>query len=119
MEQDYRNVEEILENPGILIFKLNNPNKIFPDKKFTNKYNISEVNYIKRNIIDVFQNICENIDKCKEQNPEYLGHIVKNLNSRYNNKNKFNFPGLQVINMDREKLNYFTHFPERFLLCEK
>ena len=38
MEQDYRNVEEILENPGILIFKLNNPNKIFPDKKFTNKY---------------------------------------------------------------------------------
>ena len=119
MEQDYRNVEEILENPGILIFKLNNPNKIFPDKKFTNKYNISEVNYIKRNIIDVFQNICENVDKCKEQNPEYLGHIVKNLNSRYNNKNKFNFPGLQVINMDREKLNYFTHFPERFLLCEK
>ena len=119
MEQDYRNVEEILENPGILIFKLNNPNKIFPDKKFTNKYNISEVNYIKGNIIEVFQNICENVDKCKEQNPEYLGHIVKNLNSRYNNKNKFNFPGLQVINMDREKLNYFTHFPERFLLCEK
>ena len=119
MEQDYRNVEEILENPGILIFKLNNPNNIFPDKKFTNKYNISEVNYIKGNIIEVFQNICENVDKCKEQNPEYLGHIVKNLNSRYNNKNKFNFPGLQVINMDREKLNYFTHFPERFLLCEK
>ena len=119
MEQNYTNVDEILENPGILIFTLNNPNKIFPDKRFTNKYGVSEVNYIKENIIEVFQNICQTVNKCKEQNPEYLGHIVNNLNSRYNHSKKFNFPGLQVINMDREKLNYFTHFPERFLLCEK
>ena len=119
MEQNYRNVEEILENPGILIFKLNDPNNIFPNKRFSSKYDISEVSFIKENIIEVFQNICQAVDKRKEENPEYLGHIVKNLNSRYNNKNKFNFPGLQVINMDREKLNYFTHFPERFLLCEK
>ena len=119
MEQNYTNVDEILENPGILIFSLNNPNKIFPDKRFTNKYGVSEVNYIKENIIEVFQNICQTVNKCKEQNPEYLGHIVNNLNSRYNHSKKFNFPGLQVINMDREKLNYFTHFPERFLLCEK
>ena len=119
MEQNYTNVDEILENPGILIFTLNNPNKIFPDKRFTNKYGVSEVNFIKENIIEVFQNICQTVNKCKEQNPEYLGHIVNNLNSRYNHIKKFNFPGLQVINMDREKLNYFTHFPERFLLCEK
>ena len=119
MEQNYTNVDEILENPGILIFALNNPNKIFPDKRFTNKYGVSEVNFIKENIIEVFQNICQTVNKCKEQNPEYLGHIVNNLNSRYNHSKKFNFPGLQVINMDREKLNYFTHFPERFLLCEK
>ena len=119
MEQNYTNVDEILENPGILIFTLNNPNKIFPDKRFTNKYGVSEVNFIKENIIEVFQNICQTVNKCKEQNPEYLGHIVNNLNSRYNHSKKFNFPGLQVINMDREKLNYFTHFPERFLLCEK
>ena len=119
MEQNYTNVDEILENPGILIFTLNNPNKIFPDKRFTNKYGVSEVNYIKENIIEVFQNICQTENKCKEQNTEYLGHIVNNLNSRYNHSKKFNFPGLQVINMDREKLNYFTHFPERFLLCEK
>ena len=119
MEENYREVDEILENPGILIFTLNNPNKIFPDKRFTNKYGVSEVNFIKENIIEVFQNICQTVNKCKEQNPEYLGHIVNNLNSRYNHSKKFNFPGLQVINMDREKLNYFTHFPERFLLCEK
>ena len=119
MEQNYTNVDEILENPGILIFTLNNLNKIFPDKRFTNKYGVSEVNFIKENIIEVFQNICQTVNKCKEQNPEYLGHIVNNLNSRYNHSKKFNFPGLQVINMDREKLNYFTHFPERFLLCEK
>ena len=119
MEQNYTNVDEILENAGILIFTLNNPNKIFPDKRFTNKYGVSEVNFIKENIIEVLQNICQTVNKCKEQNPEYLGHIVNNLNSRYNHSKKFNFPGLQVINMDREKLNYFTHFPERFLLCEK
>ena len=120
MDQNYKEVEEILENPGILVFKLSNPNKVFPEKKRTNKYEINEVNVIKDNIIKVFQDISENIEKFKNQNPEYLGHIIKNLNSKYNNKsNKFIFPGLQVINMDREKLNFFTHYSDRFLLCEK
>ena len=44
MEQNYTNVDEILENPGILIFTLNNPNKIFPDKKF-------QINIIFRKLI--------------------------------------------------------------------
>ena len=119
MAENYKNVEEILENPGIYIFKLENQKNIFPEKKLSYKYDNKDVNAIKNNIIDVFQTISKKIDGLKEQNPEYLGHIVKNLNSRYNNKNKFNFPGLQVINMDREKLNFFTHYPDRFLLCEK
>ena len=119
MVENFKDSEEILENPGIYIFKLENQNIIFPEKKHTYKYDHKDVNAIKNNIIEVFQTISKNIDNLKAQNPEYLGHIVKNLNSRYNNKNKFNFPGLQVINMDREKLNFFTHYPERFLLCEK
>ena len=58
--------------------------------------------------------------KYENYNPEYLGHIYNNLNIGYNSHSKkFNFPGLQVINMDREKLKYFTHWPNRFLLCEK
>ena len=119
MSENYNNIEEILENPGIFIFKLENQNVEFPKKKKTNKYDHKDVNIIKSNIIKVFQNISENIENFKTQNPEYLGHIVKNLNSRYSNKGKFIFPGLQVINMDREKLNFFTHYPERFLICEK
>ena len=119
MEENFKNIEDILENPGILIFRLDNQNIVFPPKRHTYTYDNKVVMAIKNNIIEVFQNISQNIDALKEQNPEYLGHIVKNLNSRYSNKNKFNFPGLQVINMDKEKLNFFTHYPERFLLCEK
>ena len=119
MEENFKNIEDILENPGILIFRLDNQNIVFPPKRHTNRYDNKDVMAIKNNIIEVFQNISQNIDALKEHNPEYLGHIVKNLNSRYSNKNKFNFPGLQVINMDKEKLNFFTHYPERFLLCEK
>ena len=116
---DFKNIEEILENPGTLIFRLENQNIIFPEKRKTFKYDNRDANNIKSNIIEVFQTISQNIEKFQEQNPEYLGHIMKNLNSRYSNNTKFNFPGLQVINMDREKLNFFTHYPERFLLCEK
>ena len=120
MDQNYKEVEEILENPGILIFKLSNPSKVFPEKKRTNKYGMNEVNAIKENIINIFQDISGNIEKFKDQSPEYLGHIINNLKSKYNSKStKFYFPGLQVINMDREKLNFFTHYPDRFLLCEK
>ena len=119
MVENFKNIEEVLENPGILIFRLDNQNNVFPTKRHSYKYDIKDVNAIKNNIIEVFQTISQNIDSLKEKNPEYLGHIVKNLNSRYSNKSKFNFPGLQVINMDREKLNFFTHYPERFLLCEK
>ena len=119
MKENYTNIEQILENPGIYIFKLENQGFDFPGKKLTSKYENKDIITIKNNIIKVFQTISENVEIYKEKNPEYLGHIVKNLNSKYNNLNRFNFPGLQVINMDREKLNFFTHYPERFLLCEK
>ena len=115
---DYK-VEEILENPGLFCFRIDNQNNSFVLGKNTHNYGEKEINEIKKNIIGVFQHISEEIAKYENDNPEYLGHIVNNLNFGYNNKKKFNFPGLQVINMDREKLNYFTHWPDRFLLCEK
>ena len=115
---DYK-VEEILENPGLFCFRIDNQNNSFVLGKNTHNYGEKEINEIKKNIIGVFQHISEEISKYENDNPEYLGHIVNNLNFGYNNKKKFNFPGLQVINMDREKLNYFTHWPDRFLLCEK
>ena len=117
---EYSKSEEILENPGLLCFKLDNNNNSFePGKNAKGFYADKDAKEIKSNIIGVFQEISEKITKYQDQNPEYLGHISNNLNFAYNNKKKFNFPGLQVINMDREKLNYFTHWPERFLLCEK
>ena len=115
---DYK-VEEILENPGLFCFRIDNQNNSFVLGKNTHNYGEKEINEIKKNIIGVFQHISEEISKYENDNPEYLGHIVNNLNFGYNNKKKFNFPGLQVINMDRKKLNYFTHWPDRFLLCEK
>ena len=112
--------EEILENPGLFCFRIENNTNSFVLGKNVHNYGDKEINDIKRNIIEVFQNISKEVEKRKNDNPEYLGHIVNNLNSGYYyNKKKFNFPGLQVINMDREKLKYFTHWPDRFLLCEK
>ena len=111
--------EDILENPGFFCFRIDNNTNSFVLGKNVRNYGDKEINDIKRNITEVFQNISKEVEKRKIDNPEYLGHIVNNLNNGYNNKKKFNFPGLQVINMDREKLNYFTHWPDRFLLCEK
>ena len=118
MENNY-NVEEILENPGLYCFKIDNENNSIDFGKKNTNYSEKEVYEIKRNIIEVFKNISLEIKKYENYNPEYMGHIINNLNSAYNNKKKFYFPGLQVINMDREKLEYFTHWPDRFLLCEK
>ena len=115
---DYK-VEEILENPGLFCFRIDKQNNSYVLGKNIRNYGEKEINEIKKNITGVFQHISEEIQKYENLNPEYLGHIINNLNFGYNNKKKFNFPGLQVINMDREKLNYFTHWPDRFLLCEK
>ena len=116
---NYLKYEEILENPGLFCFRIDNNTNSFVLGKNVHNYGDKEINDIKRNITEVFQNISKEVEKRQNDNPEYLGHIVNNLNAGYNNKKKFNFPGLQVINMDREKLNYFTHWPDRFLLCEK
>ena len=118
---NYSKFEDILENPGLFCFRIDNKTNSFVKGKKINNYGDKEVSSIKSNIEGVFQHISEEIKKYENDNPEYLGHIIDNLNS-YNSsfkKKKFNFPGLQVINMDREKLDYFTHWPERFLLCEK
>ena len=111
--------EDILENPGLFCFRIDNNTNSFVLGKNVRNYGNKEINDIKRNITEVFQNISIEVEKRQTDNREYLLHIVNNLNNGYSNKKKFNFPGLQVINMDREKLNYFTHWPDRFLLCEK
>ena len=116
---DFSKSEEILENPGLYCFRIDNKNNSFVLGKNIRNYGEKEIIEIKRNITGVFQYISEEVKKYENCNPEYLGHIYNNLNSGYNHSKKFNFPGLQVINMDREKLNYFTHWPNRFLLCEK
>ena len=121
MENIYTQPEEILENPGLFLFRIDNKNNTIVEGK--QKFSEGDVNGIKNNITKVFTTISKEIEKFKNISPEYYEHIIKNLNAGYSDKigdkKKFNFPGLQVINMDREKLNYFTHYPDRFLLCEK
>ena len=118
---NYSKPEDVLENPGIFCFRIdNNSNSIIKGKNIRN-YGDKEVDSIKSNIEGVFQQISKEIKKYESLSPEYYGHIIENLN-KYNSgfkKKKFYFPGLQVINMDREKMDYFTHWPDRFLLCEK
>ena len=116
----FSKADEILENPGLFCFKIDNKNNSFSLGKNIRNYGEKEISEIKRKITGVFQYISEELKKYENYNPEYLGHIYNNLNIGYNSHSKkFNFPGLQVINMDREKLKYFTHWPNRFLLCEK
>ena len=61
MEENFKNIEDILENPGILIFRLDNQNIVFPPKRHTYTYDNKVVMAIKNNIIEVFQNISQNV----------------------------------------------------------
>ena len=51
MVENFKNIEEVLENPGILIFRLDNQNNVFPAKRHSYKYDIKEIKAIKNNII--------------------------------------------------------------------
>ena len=108
----YNKIEEILENPGIYIFKVDNNEEHIQKKSQLSKDNMKSItNSIKM----CFQKISDDLDK-RIQNSEYLYQISSKL-KRFGRK--FNFPGLQVVNIDREKLNFFSYFPNHFLICEK
>ena len=38
MVENFKNIEEVLENPGILIFRLDNQNIVFPPKRHNLNY---------------------------------------------------------------------------------
>ena len=102
---------DILEKPGIFCFRIN-------DNKLKEGYSIKIAEEIKRNINEVFLTISKNIQNY--QSNKYLGYISKKLNNHFdNNQTQFNFPGLHAINITRDQLNYFSHWPKRFLLCER
>ena len=108
----FKNIEEALENPGAYIFQLNDNQINFSKNKSI--YNTQTINTIKNNIIKCFRTLNEKLFT----NSEYLNHI-KNILSSYTQNQNFKFPGLQVINFNREQLEFFSHFPKHFLICEK
>ena len=108
----FKNIEEALENPGAYIFQLNDNQINFSKNKSI--YNTQTINTIKNNIIKCFRTLHETLPN----NSEYLNHI-KNILFSYTQNQNFKFPGLQVINFNREQLEFFSHFPKHFLICEK
>ena len=108
----FNKIEEILENPGIYMFKVENNEEHIQKKLQLSKDSMKNItNSIKK----CFQNISDDLEKMN-QNSEYLQQITNKLKKF---GRKFNFPGLQVVNIDREKLQFFSHFPNQFLICEK
>ena len=108
----FNKIEEILENPGIYMFKVENNEEHIQKKLQLSKDSMKNItNSIKK----CFQNISDDLEKMN-QNSEYLKQITNKLKKF---GRKFNFPGLQVVNIDREKLQFFSHFPNQFLICEK
>ena len=108
----FNKIEEILENPGIYMFKVENNEEHIQKKLQLSKDSMKNItNSIKK----CFQNISDDLEKMN-QNSEYLQQIINKLKKF---GRKFNFPGLQVVNIDREKLQFFSHFPNQFLICEK
>ena len=108
----FNKIEEILENPGIYMFKVENNEEHIQKKLQLSKDSMKNItNSIKK----CFQNISDDLEKMN-QNSEYLKQIINKLKKF---GRKFNFPGLQVVNIDREKLQFFSHFPNQFLICEK
>ncbi len=105
-------IEEILENPGIYMFKVENNEEYIQKKSQLSK---DEMKNITNSIKNCFQYISDDLEKVS-QNSEYLNQISNKLKKF---GRKFNFPGLQVVNINREKLQFFSHFPKEFLICEK
>ncbi len=108
----FNKIEEILENPGIYMFKVENNEEYIQKKSQLSK---DTMKYITNSIKNCFQHISDDLDKIN-QTSEYLSQISYKLKKF---GRKFNFPGLQVVNINREKLHFFSHFPKEFLICEK
>ena len=112
-----KNIDAVLNNPGIFAFQIEEDGTF---KFGKNKYlfNTSVIQTIKTFILDVFKNIVEQLKYYEHQSPNYLSQIISKL-SRFVGNHRFGFPGLQVINISREILNFFSHMANRFLICEK
>ena len=112
-----KNIDAVLNNPGIFAFQIEDDGTF---KFGKNKYlfNSSVIQTIKTFILDVFKNIVEQLKYYEHQSPSYLSQIIAKL-SKFVGNHRFNFPGLQVINISREILNFFSHMANRFLICEK
>ena len=112
-----RNIDFVLNNPGIFAFQIQEDRTTKMGKNRF-RYDNGAINTIQQNIAFTFNSIIEQLEHFRHQSPNYLSQIITKL-QRFVHNRRFLFPGLQVINITRSLLNFFSHFPHRFLICEK
>lgn len=112
-----RNIDFVLNNPGIFAFQIQEDRTTKMGKN-KYRYNNGAINTIQQNIAFTFNSIVEQLEHFRHQSPNYLSQIITKL-QRFVHNRRFLFPGLQVINITRSLLDFFSHFPNRFLICEK
>ena len=70
MENIYTQPEEILENPGLFLFRIDNKNNTIVEGK--QKFSKGDIKGIINNITKVFTTISEEIENFKNIRPEYF-----------------------------------------------
>lgn len=108
------NKDQFLNNPGLIFFKID-------ENKYISNQRINllqkDMKKITDNIIQVFDNISKAL---KFQQEEKFKKIIKKLEGfSFTSKASFKFPGLQVINFEKEMLFPFIQASNRILICEK
>jgi hypothetical protein len=112
----YKNDDAVLTNPGIFAFQLDDKQIKIGKAKYI--FNEGIAKQIQRIITQCFLRISSDLQSLIPQNPEYLSQIDTKL-QKFILNNKFRFPGLQVINITKQLLKFFSYMPDRFLICEK
>lgn len=109
--------DDVLNNPGIFAFQIEEDGS-YKHSKMVYPFYDNVIKGIHQSILECFSKIATNLNNYVMQSPLYLGQICGKLIKYVNNRN-FRFPGLQVVNMNREMLDFFSQVSHRFLICEK
>lgn len=108
----FSKLDYVLNNPGQFYFQITEDDGI----KYSNNIAIQKkfVDLIKNNIQEVFKHISENLKTCLNINYEYYTSIISKLDRYCSSNNSFKFPGLQVINLNNQHIEFFKNSRKNF-----
>ena len=111
----FTKAQTVLNTPGQFCFQLEDDEIKYGKNNVISKKRIDE---ILDSIKIIFKTISKNLEAFEKYDFTYYSNIQKKLKNFVNSKT-LRFPGLQVINLNKNHIEIFTKIPERILICEK